>query len=207
MSDKPHSLKSDHIAAVNEAVASEHGWDAVYGVQFGKINTPMSFDIGEPIQMRSMPMKVRIVELRLQVAYGYEDSEEQPPLDVCKTQLNALVEAMTAGSNMIHKVGEHFNGNKLRAADWDYVVQEHYDGSKCPACGSREIAGGPVEASGTKQAYRAVNCQACEHTWTENFEAMSIDEDCQSCGGNTREVFVLNNRKRVCRKCMEEQGP
>ena len=49
-------------------------------------------------------------------------------------------------------------------------------GNECPFCGSRDIAGGPF-ASDCDYAWRSVDCNTCEKSWTENFKMTGYEKD------------------------------
>jgi hypothetical protein len=57
-------------------------------------------------------MKTRVVELTLRVAYGFEERDEVPDLDVCKAQLEDLVKLAA--------------NRGLLSGDTDMVVDEYH---------------------------------------------------------------------------------
>lgn len=170
MTDKTHSLQSDYLKKTNARVAAEHGWDAVYGVQFGHISIPVSYEMGEPIYTSEGKMT------------NVVGSKYVTSLQVKDPDTDQLVEM------------------EIRKLDTGAMIG--FDGSYLEQLGDNEHPFSPYDED------TIIVVPDDENNKSVGFPIISpAEEECQACSTRTSQVFILTSGRRVCRKCMEEQGP
>jgi hypothetical protein len=154
--DHGESLSSGPIEVTNALVREHHkDFDAVVGVQFGHITIPISYVMGEPIQMR----------------------EDKMPVNIHDDNVLSLM-AELEGPGWLDQQRNYCNrlGGVLPPATSFAYAQGHYEGESCEIYGSGGIRRWFVKQDGTIVLSGAHTDEASEKRAAElGFEVRPLD--------------------------------